>query len=437
MSSRVSPTDRLRAEIDALFTGERDLVEVLEAVARLGARLLIQTAVEAEVAAFLGRARYQRVAAAAQAQPGHRNGYCPTTVKTTTGPVTVHRPKLRGTSERFASRLFGTGVTKTNALESLVIAGFVRGLSVRDVEQTLADALGAEATLSKSTVSRVCEAIKTEFDAWRERRLDDVELDYLFLDGSCFRMHAGARAEPVLAAWGITTMGKPVLVGLAPGGSERTDAWSGFLEDLCDRGLRPPLLIISDGAGGLINAAETVLARSLRQRCLIHRARNVLAKVPTGAQAELKAAYWQIFQTDDLDADPGQQLVEAVQARIDAFARHYGPRYPAAVRCLLADRAQLTTYLRFPTEHHHRIRHSNFIERTFGETRRRVKVIGRLPGEASCLSLVWAVLDRASRGWRGVTQTPTGVRLLQELRRQLFSPSAPKEVVDEAVAAAA
>jgi putative transposase len=195
-------------------------------------------------------------------------------------------------------------VTKTNALESLVIAGFVRGLSVRDVEQTLADALGAEATLSKSTVSRVCEQVKTEFDAWRERRLDDLELDYLFLDGSCFRMHAGARAEPVLAAWGITTMGKPVLVGLAPGGSESTDAWSGILEDLGDRGLRPPLLVISDGAGGLINAAETVLVRSLRQRCLIHRARNVLAKVPTSAQAELKAAYWQIFQTDDLDADP-------------------------------------------------------------------------------------------------------------------------------------
>jgi putative transposase len=437
VSRRVSPTDRLRAEIDALFTEGRDLVVVLEDVARLGAQLLIQTAVEAEVAEFLGRTRYQRAAATAHARPGHRNGYCPTTVKTTSGPVTVHRPKLRGATERFASRLFGSGVTKTNALESLVVAGFVRGLSVRDVEQTLADALGAEATLSKSTVSRVCEAIKTEFDAWRERRLDDVELDYLFLDGSCFRMHAGARAEPVLAAWGITTLGKPVLVGLAPGGSESTDAWSDFLVDLCDRGLRPPLLVISDGAGGLINATETVLARSLRQRCLIHRARNLLAKVPASAQAELKAAYWQIFQTDDLDADPGQQLVDAVQARIDAFADRYGPRYPAAVRWLLADRAQLTTYLRFPTEHHHRIRHSNFIERTFGETRRRVKVIGRLPGETSCLSLVWAVLDRASRGWRGVTQTPTGVRLLQNLRRQLFSPPALEEVVDQAVAAAA
>jgi putative transposase len=151
------------------------------------------------------------------------------------------------------------------------------------------------------------------------------------------------------------------------------------------------------------------------------RARNVLAKVPARAQDEVKDAYWSIFDTDDLDLEPGQQLVDAVQTRIDAFAEHYQRAYPSAVRCLLADRAQLTTYLRFPAEHHHRIRHSNFIERTFGETRRRMKVIGRLPGEASCLSLVWAVLDRASHGWRGVTQTPTGVRLLQDLRRQLLS----------------
>ena len=86
----------------------------------------------------------------------------------------------------------------------------------------------------------------------------------------------------------------------------------------------------------------------------------------------------------------------------------YGKLYPAAVKCLLTDREQLTSYLRFPAEHHKRIRHSNFIERTFGETRRRVKVIGRLPGETSCLNLVWAVLDRASRGWRGVNTTSTG-----------------------------
>ena len=113
----------------------------------------------------------------------------------------------------------------------------------------------------------------------------------------------------------------------------------------------------------------------------------MLAKVPAEAQTELKTAYWKLFDVDDVLArhPVGPELVAFVQARIDAFADTYGGRYPAAVKCLLADREQLTSYLRFPAEHHRRIRHSNFIERTFGETRRRVKVIGRLPGEASCL----------------------------------------------------
>jgi transposase-like protein len=97
----------------------------------------------------------------------------------------------------------------------------------------------------------------------------------------------------------------------------------------------------------------------------------------------------------------------------------------AAVACLTSTLDELTTHLRFPCEHWRRIRHSDFIERTFGETRRRTKVIGRLPGETSCLWLVWAVLDRASRGWRGLTMTPQGLRLLQDLRRQLLDPPTP------------
>jgi len=291
---------------------------------------------------------------------------------------------------------------------------------VRDVEATLAEALGSEAALSKSTVSRICEAIKCEFDAWRTRDLSNVSLDYLFLDGSHFKFHSSAPAEPVLCAWGITTEGAPIFVGLAPGSSESHDAWAGFLSDLGSRGLTPPLLVVSDGAPGLIGAAEQVLAKSLRQRCLIHRARNVLAKVPTAVKAEVKAEYWKLF--DDVDADPGQAAVDVVRGRIRAFEKRYGTTYPTAVKCLTTDVASLTVYLRFPKEHWKRIRHSNFIERTFGETRRRVKVIGRLPGERSCLSLVWAVLDRASKGWRGVKHTPATTRLLADLRRQLLEP---------------
>jgi putative transposase len=419
---RVSPTDRIRGHIDELFAADRPLPEILEEVARLGAQLLMQAALEAEVTEFLGRDRYQRAAACEDARPGSRNGYRDVTVKTTAGPVGLARPKLRGTSEAFASRLFGSHVTKTNALESLVIASFVRGLSVRDVEATLADALGDQAAISKSTVSAICQQIRGEYEAWSRRRLDEVRLDYLFLDASFFRMHPGSPAEPVLAAWGITTDGKPAFIGLAPGTGESADAWHAFLTDLTDRGLASPLLVISDGAPGLIAAIEQAYPKALRQRCLIHRARNIVAKIPAGMQAEVKDAYWKIFDTEDLTTGPGPKLVELIDARISEMAARYSATYPSAMKCLTTDREGLTAYLRFPAEHHHRVRHSNFIERTFGETRRRVKVIGRLPGETSCLTLVWAVLDRASAGWRGLAMTPDGLRLLQDLRRSLLEP---------------
>jgi putative transposase len=139
-------------------------------------------------------------------------------------------------------------------------------------------------------------------------------------------------------------------------------------------------------------------------------------------QAEVKDAYWAAFDTGDLKTPPGRRLVEIIDHQIDEFAATYRVLYPAAVKILLTDREGLTAYLRFPAEHHKRIRHSTFIERTFGESRRWVKVIGRLPGETSCLTLVWAVLDRASHGWRGFTMTADGLRLLQDLRRSLLDP---------------
>src|SRR5436305_1980406 len=301
VSKRVTPSERLRAEVDEVFAGGADLASAIEQVARIGARLLLQTALEAEATAFLGRERYARAETSPQAREGSRNGYGETTIKTTSGPVTLSRPKLRGTTEAFASRLLGTGVTKTHALESLVIAG---------------------------------------------------------------------------------------------------------------------------GAAGLISAVEQTMPAALRQRCLIHRARNLVAKIPKNAQAEVKADYWAIFEVPE-HIEPGLEAVAYVQANIDAFATRWRDAYPAAVRVLLADRESLTHYLRTPREHWNRVRHSNFIERTFGETRRRAKVIGRLPGETSCVSLVWAVLDRASAGWRGFTQTPAGLRLLQDLRRSLLESPTP------------
>ena len=177
----------------------------------------------------------------------------------------------------------------------------------------------------------MCKAIRAEYRQWTRRRLDELTLDYLFLDASFFRMHPGSPAEPILAAWGITTEGKPVFVGLAPGSGESTDAWADFLTDLRERGLDSPLLVVSDGAKGLIAAVEEVFPQALRQRCLIHRLRNIAAKIPTGMQPEIRDGYWALFDTTDLNVEPGPRLVELVDKRIDAFAAKYRDLYPAAM----------------------------------------------------------------------------------------------------------
>jgi putative transposase len=435
VAPRVSPTDAIRARIDELFAGEVDLVSALEQVARLSVQLTFQSVLEEIVCEELGRARYER---RGEDHPeGSRNGYQPPrTLKTTLGPVELRRPKLRGTTAPLLDQLFGSGVARTNALETLVISCWVRGLSDRDVEAMLAETFGDDAAISKSTASRICQRLKTEFDAWRRRDLSKTKIDYLFLDGSFFKMHPKAGAEPVLCAWGIDTDGKPVFLGLAAGSSESTDAWRDVLEDMLARGLRAPLLVICDGGPGLLAAIDMCFGRSLLQRCLIHRARNVLAKVSKVDQDEVKRDYWAIF--DRIEADAGSRAVAEGRRRAKAFCAKWRKRYPSAVACIEDDLDALVAHLRFPAEHWRRIRHSNLIERTFGETRRRVKVIGRLPGEHSCLSLIWAVLDRQSKGWRGLTMTPKALRHLQDLRRELLrEPRQPEEVTKDGVTAAA
>ena len=418
MPKRVSPIETICADIDTVFATGKPIEECLEELMRHSVRLVLQQVLEDEVTTWLGRdwnARGDRERA------GQRNGHSDLTIKTTAGAVSLKRPKLRNTTETYASQLLGKGVVRSAPLEALVISAWVRGLSDRDIEALLGEALGPEAALSKSTASRICQILKDDFETFRNRDLSGIDLDYLFLDGSHFKMHDGTNAEPVMVAYGITTVGQPVLVAVEPAAAESTDAWADFLADLTNRGLNVPLLTITDGAAGLINAISTELHRSLRQRCLIHRARNVLAKIPTDHQATIKGEFWAIF--DDIDVEPGQAAVDEAQRRIDAFADRHHQTFPAAVRCLQDDRQALTSFLRFPTEHHKRIRHTNLIERTFGETRRRVKVIGRLPGEASCLALVWAVLDRASAGWRGLRYTPAITRTLVDIRHQLNRPT--------------
>jgi len=171
----ISPAERLRRELESTLDGVGEEVDPVEAVGRVGARLILQQALEDEVTEYLGRARYERTAAST----AHRNGYEPVTVKTTSGSMQLERPRLRNVSQLdFASRVVGKGVARTHALEALVVASFLRGLSVRDVEAALKEAFD-EPVVSKSTVSRICQETAERYRAWCSRRLEQHDLVYL------------------------------------------------------------------------------------------------------------------------------------------------------------------------------------------------------------------------------------------------------------------
>lgn len=349
------------------------------------------------------------------------------TVKTTAGPLRLERPRLRNASQLdFASEIVGKGVARAHALEALVLCSFLRGLSVRDVEAALEETFD-EPMVSKSTVSRICEQARERYRAWCERRLDEHELVYLFLDAVYLKLRPDdTPAEGVLVAWGVTLEGSKVPLGLQLGSRESYEDWLDFGRDLLARGVRPPALLVADGAPGLWKGARELWPAALEQRCTVHALRNVTKKLPERHHRELKARYWQILDEATTAAD--------ARAGLQALAGDYRAAYPTAMAVIERDLDALVCHLRFPTAHRKRIRSTNLLERTFVEVRRRTKVIGRFPGETSALSLVWAVLELSSRGWRGVVMTPRAVAEIERLRRgQVTEPD--QSTTEEVIAA--
>jgi len=201
-----------------------------------------------------------------------------------------------------------------------------------------------------------------------------------------------------------------VLVALRLGQRESHEDWLDLGRDLTRRGLRSPWLVVSDGAPGLIKAIEEVWPQADRGRCAVHKLRNVVAKLPDrpGLHEEIKGAYWAALDeaTDPTDAE--QRLRELV-AELER-------PYPSAAACLADDLVAVCIHLKYFPRLRKRFRSSNLLERSLEEVRRRTKVIGRFPGETSCLSLCWAVLDLFLAGAHGLGLSDLEYREVVQLK---------------------
>jgi putative transposase len=425
----VPPSAEIEEQIENLLAvgvGENPR-ESLSELARLGARLIIQRAVEDEFDAWLGRARYERRGPGARG-PGDegaalRNGFRPRKVHTLEGELEVDIPQARAAAEPFVSKLFpcSTKVLRTEPLRAMVIGAFVRGLSMRDIEALCAEAgLGS---LSKATASRICQELRERYEHFTRRDLYDVQIVALFLDAVFLPVRPDGPKEGVLVAWGFTEDGERVLLAVTLGMRESHADWLELGRDLIARGLGAPLLVVGDGAPGLIKAVEQCWPTSDRQHCAVHRLRNLLAKLPERERDRIRGAYWEALD-DATSPSDGRDRLHALVDELDKGG------YTAAAKCLADDLDALVVHLRYPLRHRRRWRSTNLLERSLAEVKRRTKVIGRFPGETSCLTLVWAVLDLY------LTHAKNGVRFhvleRQRLQRMRYAddeqPATGKEV---------
>jgi len=403
---RIQASERTRERLKALMEGKTQASGSSSELVRLAARLIVEEALEGEAADVLGRDYYARGAAPGA---GYRNGYRTGRLKTAEGAVAYSAPQIADRDAPFRSKIRGILGGRTEELEALAVEMYARGLSTRDIEALFADADG-RSLLSRTAVSEITEHLWAEYEAFAARDLAEFEVVYLFVDGIAERLHLGQPREAVLAAWGILADGNKALLHLAPGTKEDTASCKEFFQDMRRRGLPDPLLVASDGAPGVIRAIEECFPRSVRQRCLVHKLRNLASKVPEDAWPEFKARATACYQA----ASPA--LARLLR---DDIVATYAAELPSAVTCLDDDFEACIAHLKFPLAHRRAIRTTNMIERLFGEARRRTKVIPHAFGERAVLKLMYAALIRAAERWRGLKMTAFERRQLKAIRDEL------------------
>lgn len=388
---RIPPSRRMEQEFfQSIFEGENFLSGMVCA----GAQLMLQKALEEEVTLFLGRGHYKR---GRRLQNGYRNGYEPAAISCGEGKIQVELPQTRQTEFPFRSVILDLWQRRSENLEKLIPALYVKGLSQRDIERALQENLGVD-KVSQSVVSKLSKKLYSDFDKWRKRDLSGHKILYLFLDSHYLALRQGTdEKEGVLVAWGITEEGKKVLLHIDRGERESYDCWKTFVEDMKLRGLNEPLLVIRDGNSGLKKATREGFPYSLYQRCQVHKMRNILSKLPRDIQGKMKRIIHGAFYAQTYEK--GSKTAKDIIARFE-------DEFPSAMECLAEGLEETLCVLKFPATHRKSIRSTNLLERLLGESKRRTKIIPRFPTEKSCLSLVYAVLIDASQNWLGLRMTP-------------------------------
>jgi putative transposase len=370
-AAKVEPSDHLMPD-------EQEFRHHMRNLAVSAMRVLIEEVMREELEQCLGAAWGE----CTPERKGYRNGSYTRDLVTKTGRIEdLSVPRDR--EGQFHTQVFERyGRYEPEVAEALTEM-FVSGTSTHKVGKVAHTLMGVAP--SASAVSRLNQTLTEQFAAWRERPLL-THYRILYLDGIHFTVRHGTQTDStiILTALGVDLEGNKEVLALRACAEEDKDGWSCLLQDLRNRGVKELDLIVTDGHDGLLAAVSSLFPVTLRQRCLVHKQRNVMNAIPHREQKEVAAELGGIFK---------QEKKEDALLNLAAFKAKYQKRYPEAIRSLIEDEEHLLTFYAFPSVMHRYIRTTNAIESFFSNVRQRTDQIDAFTTETSCLTIVWAVMQ--------------------------------------------
>jgi transposase-like protein len=384
---------------EELFDNEETAESVkefsLEAAVRSAAQRMLNGACEAEVDEFLGRLRGEK-SDRGEGFRGYRNGFHKERqVTTAVGALTVKLPRVSDVpaeAGRYEPKLIRPYKRRSEGLDYLFPKLFIEGLATRDFEPSLRALIGEDAPLSPSSISRLNRSFKDEYTRWKQRRLEPLEIVYVWCDGVYLKAGISDEKCCVLVVVGADRTGKKHLLTLEEGYRESKESWLVLLRDLKERGMNEPAIVVADGALGFWAALPEVWRQTKEQLCWLHKTRNILDKLPKREHAEAAMRIRAIYLAKD------KQTAEHLAKRLISDWRAAG--YDKAAECLETALERLLAFHAFPNEHARHLRTTNPIESPFAAVKLRTNATRRIRSSRSALHLLFKLLQRSEKSWQ-------------------------------------
>lgn len=349
-------------------------------------RMIVQEVMEEEMTRHLGAERHER----GEGRRGHRNGYKERKLNTRLGTLDLCVPQARDT-DPYQPSAFARYERSERALLTACAEMYFMGVSTRKVNSVL-EKMGGMA-VSAATVSKVASELDEALEEFRGRRLDGETWPYILVD-ACYvkaRRHGQIVSRAVLVVAGINGEGRREILEWKTGDVESEETWSEVFNGLKLRGVNGVRWVVSDGHEGLRNAVEKCFAGAAWQRCWTHFMRNALSKASHKEQDKVAKLLIAARKIEDK---------KTCLAEAERIAAHYEKRYPKLARQIRTQFEETLAVHALPKEHRRRVYTTNMMERVMCEIKRRTRVVGIFPNDASCERLIGAQLLERHESWQ-------------------------------------